>query len=768
MLRSWESFVVHPVSGAGWRTLLATLLFGLCIGAHAQSTSADVDPANVDAAAGDASDAGDPPSRVARLSYLAGDVGFLPAGEKDWASVTVNRPLTTGDRLSSSAGARAELQLDGGALRIAQNTDFGFLTLNDQMTQVELTQGTLNVAVRQLGEGESYEVDTPTVALVIDEPGTFRVDISSDGKSTRVTDFNGQAVVYGQDGAQRDIDQGSRYEFNDSALNHVAISALGGGDEFDNWAAERDQRVAQSVTRQYVSEEVVGASDLDQYGDWQSDPDYGQVWYPTQVDAGWAPYRAGHWAYVGPWGWTWVDDLPWGFAPYHYGRWICLRGHWGWIPGPIVRHPIYAPALVAFVGGVHAGRPVGWFPLGPGEVYNPWYRASRGYYSRVNFTNIRERGLERAALMDRINHHYDYFHRGQPFPNQHFVNRDAPHAFSAMSAQNFASARNVRQNLFNGDARQFGNTPIMNHGLGIRPTTASFAQARGPQARTLPAGGFNRQVVARTAPSASMLHQGPVSHAVMPGQPGQPGRPQFGNVRVLDGHGPTSGAPQSASHWYPGNLPPASRNAGTAPAGTQPPVPRGPAFNGQAPSNGTLPSQPQLRQGELPSSRFVHQPAANAPQPGERTGWRNRIEPENGNNMPRPGASFMTNAQEDRAREMNQGQSRNLPSPPQFYRGAPQQQEMPQQRQEPAFENRQVPQQRFERDDNRPRPSFEAPRPMPQQQPMPQRNFEPPQRGGGWQTPAPQQQHEQPHPGPQGRPEPRNEGRNEGRNTKDR
>ncbi|HEY9134117.1 MAG TPA: DUF6600 domain-containing protein, partial [Dyella sp.] len=582
MFKSWESTVMQEVSYKHLRTWLGALL--LCVGsaAHAQDVPPGPDPADVDASAAQA-DAGDPPSRVARLSYQAGDVGFLPSGEKDWSAVTVNRPLTTGDRLSSSQGARAELELDGGALRIGQNTDFGFLALNDQITQVELTQGTLNVAVRQLDQGESYEIDTPTVALVIDQPGTYRVDISGDGKATRVTDFDGTAVVYGQNGAQRGIDQGSRYEFNDSALSDVAVSPIGGGDEFDNWAAERDQRYTQAITttRQYVSEDVVGAQDLAQYGDWQSDDDYGEVWYPTQVDTGWAPYRSGHWAFIAPWGWTWVDDLPWGFAPYHYGRWICLRGRWGWVPGPIVRRPVYAPALVAFVGGgvrIGVGGPVGWFPLGPGEVYNPWYRASRGYYTRVNVTNLRERGLARAAIVDRINHHYDYFHRGQPFPNQRFVNRDAPRAFSAMSAQNFAAARNVRQNLAGGDARQFANAQVMSHGPTLRPTAASFAQPRPAQARPLPAGGFNRPVVARTAPSPSMLHQGPLVRAA--GTPATAPRPQFNNVRVLSGHGPDSAAPRP----------------------TPQAAPRNEAF-GQSPRPATAGGQPALRSGELPSAR---------------------------------------------------------------------------------------------------------------------------------------------------------------------
>jgi hypothetical protein len=72
-------------------------------------------------------------------------------------------------------------------------------------------------------------------------------------------------------------------------------------------------------------------------------------------------------------GWTWVDDAPWGWAPYHYGRWVFASGFWAWAPGPIIVRPIYAPALVAFFGGFAVGRPLAWVALGWGEPCVPWW-----------------------------------------------------------------------------------------------------------------------------------------------------------------------------------------------------------------------------------------------------------------------------------------------------------------------------------------------------------------------------------------------------------
>jgi hypothetical protein len=287
--------------------LMLTLLCTAVGMGHAQ-TSPDTD------------DNSGPPDRVARLSLVTGDLGLLPSGAGDWGDASINRPLTTGDKLSSGAGARAELEFGGGTLRMAGQTDLGLLDLNDQLAQIELTQGTLSLTVRHLDQGQSYEIDTPTVAVVINQPGSLRVDIDNDGH-TRVTDFAGTATVYGENNAQRPVLAGRSYLFADSALGAVAISDIGGSDAFGAWVEQRNQRYVQSGEPAYVDADVVGYQDLDKYGSWAQSDDYGEVWYPARVAVDWAPYRNGRWAYIGPWGWTWVDDSPWGFAPYHYGRW---------------------------------------------------------------------------------------------------------------------------------------------------------------------------------------------------------------------------------------------------------------------------------------------------------------------------------------------------------------------------------------------------------------------------------------------------------------
>ena len=172
-----------------------------------------------------------------------------------------------------------------------------------------------------------------------------------------------------------------------------------------------------------------------------NDPDYGPVWVPTGVAVGWAPYRFGHWVWIAPWGWTWVEDEPWGFAPFHYGRWVSVGGVWGWVPGPVAVRPVYAPALVAWVGGtpgfsfsvsIGAGGGIGWFPLGPREVFVPGYRVSDAYVTRVNVTNT---VVERTTVIN-------VYHNN--VTNITYVNQRVNGGVTVVSHDTFVNARPVR------------------------------------------------------------------------------------------------------------------------------------------------------------------------------------------------------------------------------------------------------------------------------------------------------------------------------------
>src|ERR1700719_3342860 len=284
----------------------------------------------------------DPPTRVARLGYMEGSVSFQPAGETDWVGAVPNRPMTTGDKLWADKDSRAELQLGSAVIRLSANTGISFLHLDDHTAQVQLSSGSINVRVRQLDQGDDFEIDTPNLAFTISQPGSYRLEASEDGTYTVASIRQGGGEATGN-GQTYTLHAGQKGTFNGTDSLNADVEDIGGPDQFDNWADGRDHRHDNSRSAQYLSHDVVGYDDLDENGDWHDDSNYGHVWYP-HASAGWAPCHEGHWDWIDPWGYTWVDDSSWGYAPFHYGRWVSVSGRWGWVAGPREVHAVYAPA----------------------------------------------------------------------------------------------------------------------------------------------------------------------------------------------------------------------------------------------------------------------------------------------------------------------------------------------------------------------------------------------------------------------------------------
>lgn len=340
--------------------------------------------------------ADDPPSRAVRLKYMAGQVSVQPGGVDEWVAGTINRPMTTADRLWTDKDSRAELHLGTSVMRMNGETSITLTNVSDNTVQVELDQGTLNLRIAHLYEGEIYEVDTPNLAFTITKSGSYRFDVDSNADNTQITAWKGQGEATG-DGPSVRLRSHEQGLFSGGRTLAHQIQRAPGFDGFDDWCRVRDEREDRAYSVRYVPRGVIGYEDLDDYGHWVTVAPYGAMWMPAAVATGWAPYRYGHWIWVSPWGWTWVDDAPWGFAPFHYGRWVYYRGGWGWCPGPVLVRPYYAPALVAWVGGSNwgvslsfaAGGGMAWFPLGYGEPYIPYYQVSRGYFRQVNVSNTR-------------------------------------------------------------------------------------------------------------------------------------------------------------------------------------------------------------------------------------------------------------------------------------------------------------------------------------------------------------------------------------------
>jgi len=456
----------------------------------------------------------DPPSRVARLSQVNGAVSFNPAGTDDWVDAVLNRPVTTGDKLWADNGSRAELNIGSASLRLSGNTGFSFLNLTDNTTQVQITEGTLRVRVKRLDENETFEIDTPNLAFSILRTGTYKITVNQSGDTTIVQVRSGQGEVTGG-GSAYSLRANETGTF--SGIDQISADVQGGGyddDDFDRWCADRDHHEDHSVSSRYVSDEVIGYDDLDDNGGWRPVPEYGTVWFPHVTIVGWAPYHYGHWIWVSPWGWTWVDDAPWGFAPFHYGRWVTVGGVWGWVPcaprvvvGVAYVRPVYAPALVAWVGGPHfavgigvgggggfaAGVNVGWFPLGPREVYVPSYRVSRAYVTRVNVSNTR---VETTV----VNNYYNTTVVNKTVVNVRYVNQGVRGAVTATTPQAFTSAQSVSRNAVRVDDREVASAQVAVSGPSIAPGRQAVLGGGAAARMKPPAILQNRAVVAKTVP----------------------------------------------------------------------------------------------------------------------------------------------------------------------------------------------------------------------------------------------------------------------------
>ena len=582
----------------------------------------------------------DPPGRVARLNYTAGAVTTEPAGATDWSYAQINRPLTTGDQLWNDQNARSEMHIGSTAVRLGPSTSLDLLNLDDNSAQLKVAQGTLSARVRELAPGSSYEIDTPNLALGLDGPGDYRVDVAPDGSSTTVTVRSGGATAYG-DGGQVPLAAGQQIRFAGTNLQQVADNGAPGLDGFDQWAASRDAAEDRSVSARYVSRDMPGYQDLDANGTWQSTPQYGEVWVPRGTPAGWAPYHDGHWVWQAPWGWTWVDDAPWGFAPYHYGRWAQVDDTWAWVPGPVAisEPPVYAPALVAFVGGGGGGvnwgvdlaiggaiaAGVAWFPLGPGEPWHPHWGGhdhwSPGYYNRVNNYNHN---------VNVTNIHNTY------------INYRAPGGVTAVPATAFVHGQPVGRFAQKVDPRQWRNAQINPGGPGIAPVRESFGPGQRNANYRPPAAVMTRPVVATRSPALpaayhdSLAQRFAQSGGRVPGagQPivrtsvpahmaGGPSALPVQNVRVVQSHiaGRAPGMAQGAPVGGPNGMQQqAAQRPGEAPHGGEPQArpgmpPGGPGVMqpqaGQRPGEAPHSGEPQARPGMPP------QMANQRPQPGE-------------------------------------------------------------------------------------------------------------------------------------------------------
>jgi hypothetical protein len=420
---------------------------------------------------------GEGPARVdqgvGRISMIHGDVSTQRGDSGTWSAVVLNQPVMNGDKVSTGAGGRAEVQLDfANILRLGSNAQVNIANFTKKYIQIQVAQGLVNYSV--FGESETEpEIDTPNVAVhPAHLDGVFRIEVRPDG-DTIVIVRKGEAQISTPQGIA-EIKMGDMATVRGAGADaRYKISPAPDRDDWDRWNSDRDRMIHNADAWRHTNKYYVGSEDLDANGRWESDSDYGQVWVPNEPE-GWAPYRDGNWTYEPYYGWTWVGYEPWGWAPYHYGRWMWYGGSWAWWPGPVwgagFYRPFWAPAYVSFFGfgggfgfGFGWGG-FGWLPIGPCDRFFPWWGGYGGRFGVVSFNRFG--GLGRFGGFEPL-------HGGTRFSNLAHIND--PHiggALSTVGAGRFGAGRTT---AVAATRAQLSGARMMTGNLPVVPSRASLS-----------------------------------------------------------------------------------------------------------------------------------------------------------------------------------------------------------------------------------------------------------------------------------------------------
>ena len=418
----------------------------------------------------------DPPARVGRVAFAEGTVSFHDSQEANWSAASINDALTTGDSLWTEPNARSEVSVAGTRVRLDQSTQLDMLRIDDSATRLQLDQGRLDIKTFTMDTSQPYEIVTPRGTVKLEAQGDYYIESGSTEDPTRLGVRSGAAQITGLNGQVLAVRAGEVGEVTGDAATPQLHTIQTAPPPVPAYWAQRDQQINYAAP-QYLSADVVGYEDMQAYGGWSNDPQYGEVWSPNTVPDGWQPYNTGSWAYSQPYGWTWVDAQPWGFAPYHYGRWANHNNRWFWVPPERQGHATYAPALVAFIGGAELSlalgansQPVGWFPLGPREAYVPPYSNDRNYYNRLN-TGAR---VDRAVMDDRWNRaeRHEAIQANQP--NEQMANRRFT---TVVPASAFVGSQQVHRVALKVPADKLASAPVSAVSAPPAPTEGNAAKA---------------------------------------------------------------------------------------------------------------------------------------------------------------------------------------------------------------------------------------------------------------------------------------------------
>jgi hypothetical protein len=574
---------------------------------------------------------------VGRISMIHGEVSTQRGDSGDWSAAVLNQPVVNGDKVSTGAGGRAEVQLDfANIVRLGSNAQANLANFTQKYIQIQLALGLANYSVFNESEAEP-EIDTPNVAVhPAHKDVVLRVEVRPDGDSIVIV-RKGEAQISTPQGIA-EVKQGEMATVRGSGADaKYKISAAPDRDDWDRWNSDRDRMIHNAAAWNHTNKYYVGAEDLDANGRWEDAPDYGQVWVPNEPD-GWVPYRDGNWVYEPYYGWTWVGYEPWGWAPYHYGRWMWYGNSWAWWPGPVwgggFYRPFWAPAYVSFFGwggrwglgfGWGGWGGFGWLPIGPCDRFFPWWGGYRGRFGVVGFNRFGN--LNRFGGIAPL-------HGGTRFSNlAHINDAHVGRALSTVGAGKFGAGRTTAVAATHA---QLSGARMMTGNLPVVPTRASLsASGRAAAPSTIHNGGSQhflgthstarresfQQQTAHLQQSMQQNHFSPVAAGARASGPG-----------ATESHGPSAmgGAKPSAGTLASGKE---MNNGATRSAGNQATMnengSRGGSRTFTPPSNSNMRSEGASERSQGSSMSRGESPSPSRGEPN-RSEWKTFTPPSHG------------------------------------------------------------------------------------------------------------------------------------------
>ena len=375
----------------------------------------------------------DPPGRVGRVAELSGEVRTInPEGA--WDVLVRNQPLSTGDRITTDRTGRATLEFGSTIVRVGADSDVVVTQLDDQKIRLRFDHGQLAVRVRSDDIPGELFIETDEGAWVPHHRGQYRFDRVAH-QVLGAQAWSGDMLLEAPDSSlpvaapqraevwRAGPQQTTHYRMVPAVKDAFGDAALA--------ADQADDKLAAANAAAKLPPEMTGAADLARFGAWSVAADGTPLWTPARLPAGWQPYQQGAWSWNSPWGWTWIDEQPWGFAPFHYGRWLSVKGRWAWTPGRWgTARPVYAPALVGWFGGaaltVDGAPAVGWVALAPDEPAFPGYAVSARYWNALTDASVAPGRRPAIAIAGRA--------RLVPAGGVVYANRAVPGALAVVSA----------------------------------------------------------------------------------------------------------------------------------------------------------------------------------------------------------------------------------------------------------------------------------------------------------------------------------------------